>query len=256
MSEFSSSELQETPAEEQQADDKRAKSKSVYLVPYPKIVFLYPSVLTALAIALWMTFMQGLNAEQPLNEKGLAHSILLTKIFFIVFMLNVVVLSFDFPRTTSLTLFFMVLTFLLALVVVFSQRPEWLPAVGRLFANIQPMANAVFYWCYIAVFVLMFLLVKIAVQFDYWEVRPNELLHHHGVLSDLKRYYAPRMRVDKEINDLFEYSLLRSGRIVLHPTEESKAIVLDNIFSINKKEKQIINLMGAIKVQIRDSSNH
>ena len=88
-------------------------------------------------------------------------------------------------------------------------------------------------------------------QFDYWEVRPNELLHHHGVLSDLERFSAPNLRIDKEINDLFEYLLLRAGRLILHPSNERRAIVLENVFFINKKEQQITKMLGALQVQVR-----
>ena len=98
---------------------------------------------------------------------------------------------------------------------------------------------------------LIYVAVVFSVRFDYWEVRHNELLHHHGILSDLKRYAAPNLRVDKEINDVFEYLLLRSGRLILHPSNEKKAIVLDNVLFINTKEERLTRLLGAIKVEVR-----
>jgi hypothetical protein len=83
-------------------------------------------------------------------------------------------------------------------------------------------------------------------------VRPNELLHHHGILSDLERFSSPNLRIDKEINDIFEFVLLRSGRLILHPSNERRAIVLDNIFFINSKEEAITKLLGALQVQVRE----
>ena len=91
-------------------------------------------------------------------------------------------------------------------------------------------------------------------RFDYWEVRGNELLHHHGVLSDLKRFSAPNLRIDKEINDVFEYLLLRSGRLILHPSQERRAIVLENVFFINQKEEKITKMLGALQVRVRTDS--
>ena len=91
-------------------------------------------------------------------------------------------------------------------------------------------------------------------HFDYWEVRPNELLHHHGFLSDLERFAAPNLRIDKEINDLFEYVLLRSGRLILHPSQERRAIVLENVFFISHKEKEITRMLGALQVQVRSEN--
>jgi hypothetical protein len=93
------------------------------------------------------------------------------------------------------------------------------------------------------------------VQFDYWEVRPNELLHHHGMLSDLKRYSAPDLRVDKEINDVFEYLLLRSGRLILHPSGEKRAIILENVLFITQKEESLTRMLGALQVQVRKAGD-
>jgi hypothetical protein len=99
---------------------------------------------------------------------------------------------------------------------------------------------------------VIFAVSFITLSFDYWEVRPNELLHHHGFLSNLERFSAPNLRIDKEINDLFEYMLLHSGRLILQPSNERRAIILDNIPFIKFKEQQITKLLGALKVDIRE----
>ena len=95
----------------------------------------------------------------------------------------------------------------------------------------------------------------VAVRFDCWEVRPNELLHHHGFLSNLERFPAPNLRIDKEINDVFEYLLLGSGRLILQASDERRAIVLDNVPRIRKKEEAISRMLGAIQVQVREDDN-
>jgi hypothetical protein len=100
----------------------------------------------------------------------------------------------------------------------------------------------------------LYIIVWVMVRFDYWEVRPNELLHHHGFLSDLERFSAPNLRISKEINDVFEYLLLRSGRLILHPTSEPRAFVLENVLNINRKEAQITKMLGALQVELRTGS--
>jgi hypothetical protein len=114
------------------------------------------------------------------------------------------------------------------------------------------VANSTFFIVFASMLVLVYICVFIAARFDYWEVRPNELLHHHGILSDLKRYSAPNLRVDKEINDLFEYLLLGSGRLILQPSNERRAITLDNVLFINQKEKSITGMLSALQVKVRD----
>lgn len=223
--------------------------KHIYLVAYPKLIFLYPTFLVALGVGIFMATL-GLGEIDPQNPPRAAE--VASLIFLGVFTLNLVVITFDFPRTTSLTLFFFVAMLLMGLFVFFKFYPEYLPAVGKFLDTLQPYANAHFYFQFAGILVLFYLAILVAVQFDYWEVRPNELLHHHGLMSDLKRYPAPNLRIDKEINDVFEYMLLRSGRLILHARHETRAIVLDNVLFINAKEKKLTTMLGALQVSVRD----
>lgn len=218
----------------------------IYIVSYPKIVFLYPSLIVAILAAI-ITRING-NAPSDVNN-------MVSLVFLGVFCANLVVLSFDFPRTTSLTIFFVGVAVFMALWLLSINNPDLLPWIGDLLTRLQPFANAMFYGIFATVMVLIFIAVGISVQFDYWEVRPNELLHHHGMLSDLKRFSSPNLRIDKEINDLFEYLLLRSGRLILHPSNERRAIVLENVFFINRKERLITRMLGALQVQVRSENS-
>ena len=218
----------------------------VLLVPYPKIVFLYPTFLLAIIAALVMTFAGGLQDGQ--NKPGQFISIL----FLGLLAVNLVILSFDFPRTTSLTLFFFAVAVLMACILLFKFNPELLPVVHRVLAAFHPLANPTFYWAFAAILGVVFLLMLVAVRFDCWEVRPNELLHHHGFLSNLERFPSPHLRIDKEINDVFEYLLLQSGRLILQASDERRAIVLDNVPFIRKKEEAITRMLGALQVQVRE----
>lgn len=221
--------------------------KRIYLVSYPKIVYLYPSFLFSLVAGIYMA-VSG-NVERTDTD-------IISLLFLGVLGINLVVLSFDFPRTTSLTLFFFFAAAVMGLVLMMQYNPELLGQVSKFVSKLQPFANAQFFFIFAGIVGLIFIGVAIAVQFDYWEVRPNELLHHHGVLSDLERFSAPNLRIDKEINDVFEYLLLRAGRLILHPSNERRAIVLENVFFINRKEAEITRMLGAVQVQVRtDQSN-
>ncbi len=221
----------------------RQVPSSIYLISYPKIVFLYPSLVAAIvaAIIIWA---RGNDPTDDVNE-------LVSLAFLGLFCANLVVLSFDFPRTTSLTFFFIGVAAFMGLWLLSSAYPDLLPWLGDFVKNLRPFANAKFYGIFATALVVIYIAVAISVQFDYWEVRPNELLHHHGVLSDLERFSAPNLRIDKEINDLFEYLLLRAGRLILHPSNERRAVVLENVFFINSKEQQITKMLGALQVQVR-----
>lgn len=226
--------------------------QSIFLVPYPKIVFMYPTLLAAIVCFLFMLFTDVPNPD----VEGAGHTAeMVTLIFLGIFGLNLVVLSFDFPRTTSLTIFFLITAVVVAFILVFKQWPDLLPGFLGFFTGLTPFANASFFLIFSIIFGLIFCGVWVSVRFDYWEVRPNELLHHHGIWSDMKRYSAPNLLIEKEINDLFEYTLLRSGRLVLHPSSERRAIVLENVPFISRRETELTRMLGALQVQVRQTTS-
>ena len=47
------------------------------------------------------------------------------------------------------------------------------------------------------------------------------------------------LKFDKEIPDVLEWALLGAGRLVLHVPNVSKALVLDNVLFINRKEEAL-----------------
>ena len=218
---------------------------SVFLVPYPKIIFLYPTFLLALVAAITMNF-----AGHPLDATNHAGSFI-SIVFLGLFAANLVILAFDFPRTTSLTLFFFGVAVGMGIILLFKFKPEIFPAITDFLARFHPMANATFYWSIACILGVMFAAVFFVVRFDYWEVRPNELLHHHGFLSNLERLSAPNLRMEKEINDVFEYLLLQSGRLIIQTSDDRRAIVLDNVPFIRKKEEAVTRMLGALQVQVR-----
>ncbi|QDT81520.1 hypothetical protein Mal35_50020 [Gimesia maris] len=225
---------------------------SIYLISYPKIVFLYPTLLVSIAAAIYMTF-AGESAHIGGEHEHMAEVMAL--IFLGVFGLNLTVLAFDFPRTTSLTLFFLGAALFMGVWMILRFNPDIIPPLTNMLKGLRPWANSQMYWLFSSILGLIFVCVGIYVRFDYWEVKGNELLHHHGFLSDLERFSAPNLKIDKEISDIFEYILLRSGRLVLHPRNEPRAIVLDNVPFISKKEKQITRMLGALQVQVRTDNN-
>jgi hypothetical protein len=219
----------------------------LFLIPYPKIVFLYPTFLTALAVAIFHSIV-GPSLTPPLEASAIVPSV----IFLAVFTLNIIILGFDFPRTTSLMIFFLVVAVALGLVLLFVLYPDFLPILTGALLQFQPTANAAFFWAIAVVIFVITVVAWVYARFDCWEARPNELLHHHGLWGDLERFPAPGTRIDKEINDVFEYLLLRSGRLILHPANERRPIILDNVPFIRKKEAILTRMLGALQVDIRD----
>ncbi len=219
-----------------------SETKSIILVSYPKIILLYPTFIASILAAILAYFF---TIEHQHNQT-------IAVVFLSLMTVNLVVLAFDFPRTTSLIVFFLIVTLGMGLMLISIYFRDLLPNVWGMLQRIDPRANSTFYVCFATMLGLIYVGVFINIRFDYWEVRPNELLHHHGFLSSLERYSAPNLRISKEIDDVFEYMLLRCGRLILHPSNEPRAFVLDNVLGIDRKEAAITKMLGALQVQIRD----
>ena len=172
-------------------------------------------------------------------------------LFLGLFTVNLVILAFDFPRTTSLTLFFFAAAVAMGLILLFTFQPHLWPELTSFISRFHPVANATFYGAIALILGAMFAAVAVVVRFDYWEVRGNELLHHHGFLANLERLSAPNLRMEKEINDIFEFLLLRSGRLIIYTSNDRQPIVLDNVPFIDKKESAVMRMLGALQVQVR-----
>jgi hypothetical protein len=205
---------------------------------YPKIIFLYPSVIFAFIAAFFTQFDWGNQADW-----GLA--------FMVVLGFNFCVLAFDFPRTASLTLVFSIIAIVLAAILL-NERSEFLPALADQTTKLKPRANSTFYWMYAIILTLIMAIVWVIHRFiDYWEVLSNEIIHHQGILGGIDRIPAPGVRLEKDITDVFEYLLLRSGRMIITPAGESRAIVMDNVPNINRVEDGVKAILGVTEVSVR-----
>ncbi len=247
---MSSEDVKTETAEQKTEQPKPAKKKkredSVKLYPLPKFVFLYPTWIAAFLAALISSFSGGHDPD----PNNMLHTTL-GFVFLTVFILNTIVLAFDFPRGTSLTLLFVLISVGLGLTLLFTWKPELMPSISGLLKALRPVANSTFYWIITLAFGLVFVGIWISIRFDYWEVRPNELLHHHGILSNMERLSAPHLKVEKEINDVFEYLLLGSGRLILEP-RGARPIILENIAGISRKEERITEMLAALQVRHAD----
>lgn len=240
----------EAEKSESSSGHEKPKKKRILLVPYPKFIFMYPTLIVSIVASL-ILYIGNYHVVDPSTQTV---PVVLTGLFLAVLMANMFVIVFDFPRATSLTLVFVITTLALGAWMLGLTRPDLLPSIEGLLLRIRPAANATFFLCISTAMSLMYLAVFISAKFNYWELSNNELLHHHGMLSDLKRYPAPNLRVDKEINDVFEYMLLGAGRLILHPSTEKRSIVLDNILFVGSKERELTSMLGSIKVKIGDDS--
>jgi hypothetical protein len=248
--------------------------KGMKIFTYPKIIFIVPTLVAALLCGMGMTIIgdkthdpsrrfQALReavkgtdsdstatqADAPPAKRFSSSQNLLGILFLTTFAINLLIMAIDFPRFTVILIILgaaAVAFFFLWLNVYY----DLLPPLVRLLENIFAVANAQFYFLFATVIMFNFAVIWVTRYLDYWEILPNEILHNHGPFSDLERFPTTSLKFDKEIPDILEYALLRSGRLVLHVANERKAIVLDNVLWIDRKEDELKKLMSRLEVRI------
>ncbi len=220
----------------------RAPSE-VVVRPLPKVVFLYPSLIVGLFC--WIAAATISGKDDPWVEPRT-----LGFLFTVTFFVNMFVFSFDFGRVKSITLAVAFLAIVFVVLYIDSQSP-FLPGLKEsLWDNIDIQANAQFYGFFTAFLFVILLVVFIQSRFNYFVIKHNEILHRVGYLGDVERFPSPNLRMTKEIPDVFEYLLLRAGRLVIHPTQSPKALVIENVVNINRVEEDVQHLLSSLSVNI------
>jgi len=232
-------------AETEQAPHAEAprEGTNVIVRGYPKIVYLYLTWIVSLACGLLVPRLVLESGAQ--NTAEFARIALYGKIWMAVFTFNILVIAFEFSRIRSVAIVFALLALVLA-----GMHWGFLDVLGTLLGDLQLLMSRAFYFTMGIIFAVIFLLVYINSRFNYWEIQPNEILHHRGFLGDVNRYPTRGLRMRKEITDVMEFVLLRAGTLVMTPMGEERPIFLENVINLNKVEDKIQRLLGTMKVRI------
>lgn len=264
------------------------REHGVRIFTYPKIIFIFPTLITAVICWISMIFLLGridrpsggpqaaetqvqanadakagvAKVDQGLMKDGKALKTtggtmqdfkspqnIIGVLFLGVFTINLLILALDFPRFTIVAGLLLATTatfFLLWLGMFFDLLS---PLMGFI-SGIYVVANDQFYFMIALVLTIIYAVILTTRWLDYWEILPNEILHHHGPLSDLERFPTMNLKFDKEIPDVLEHFMFGAGRLVLHVQAERKSIVLDNVLRINVKEEALKKMMSRLEVRV------
>jgi len=168
-------------------------------------------------------------------------------IFLIVFLLNLLVISFDFPGLKALALGLFGFAIFMTLLYFNVLGP-----IGKALMQLSHTfyASSTFYAVVSGIIFLMILGSVVYNRiFNQWIVESSRLLHRHGLFSEFTEYPVVDLQMDKEIDDVFEYLLLFSGTLVFRPNPTTPPIRLENIPLIKSKERKIRSIIRKVSVK-------
>jgi hypothetical protein len=253
------------------------RGQGIRIFMWPKVIFLYPTAIVALICAFGMHAINDRTHDPTKSLKTQVHTKdldkipgltdeaatsdkverfrtpqnLLAMLFLAMFAFNLIVMALDFPRFSLVAVILAILFAIFFILWLGSYfHLDLLKPIHLIFSGIYAVANKGFYYMVFATLMFVFLIIYVTRWLDYWEILPNEILHHHGPLSDLERYPTMNLKFDKEIPDVLEWAMLGAGRLVLHVPNVAKALVLDNVLFISAKERALKSVMSRLEVRV------
>jgi hypothetical protein len=223
------------------------KHESVKIRSYPKAIFLYPSFIMAVIAGILATFMQKTTTP----EGVMLYPGLPGKLFIVVFALNLMIFAWDFSRAGFVTVLLLGVIGILGGILL-EQKIDLFTGLSRFFHAIELRAHPHFYFAFASIFGFVLVLSFVQSRIDYWEVHGNELLHVTGFVGNVERFPAPNLRFRKELPDLFEYALARSGTLILEPVVGERH-ALTNVLFVNGIEARIQEMLSTIDVTVETS---
>ena len=122
--------------------------------------------------------------------------------------------------------------------------------VGIIGENINFGLPVEFYMIMTIILGLILGLVVLTSRFDYYRIEGNEVIHKQGIFStQIERFPVRGLRIKKEIPDLFEYLMFRTGSLTLIFAKGNIAH-LNTVLNIKKKVEQIDFLLSSLHVKM------
>lgn len=219
-----------------------AAPTSLKIRGFSKIVLFWPTFVASLV----MYFLGGAwGYGELVNPNSLAVC------WMLVFAMNLLVFTFDFGRNNFITLVAVLAVIVLGLLALDMSMGGVFSGIMGFFTGMNVAMNANVYLCFAVIFGIFLLLALVRSRFDYWEIGQNELVHHHGILGDVRAYSTLNLKVEKEIPDVFEWLLFGSGRLIFKPSNSNRddqVLMVDNVFRVNRAEAQIRKSLSSIRV--------
>ena len=230
-------------------DEKEYKDRMV-IRSYSSMILFIPSFIMSLVLGITQIIMDA-RTVVPFEDRitGSGYMNIMGVIFLITFALNLILIAFDFNRARTVIIVLLIIVLAAALLLVNAYT-------GFLSGGVSGPSNMSIYFSshvYFGVAALLFFILLftfLGSLFNYYVIEGNELLHHKGLGGGVERYPATNMSVVKEFPDLVELLIFRSGTLILTPARATRSIVLRNVIGVNKKIRNMNEILSRLKVDI------
>jgi hypothetical protein len=223
---------------------KSPRIESLVIRSWPKIVLMLPTLFASIVCFIIMGIAGPVNPE---TQFGSIHYVGLA--FLIIMGINLTMLLYDLsPKGFILVaLLIAVLLLLIALINPGTGGTSLWTRIGKVM-SVRVIANAAFYFIFSLILLFNLGIAWVITRFNYWKVEHNEIIIHKGFMHEQERHPTPQARFKLVIEDVVEYAILGSGKIIFYFADDNSHHELPTVLFVHRKAKQLDELLGRLAV--------
>lgn len=235
--------MAESPAPETPTVTERKPVDSLVIRPWPKIILMLPTLFAAIICGLIMAIW-GLPESNALF--GGIHYVGLC--FLVVLGINLTMLLYDLSLRGFILVALLIAVLVLILALINSSREASIWTTVARFLSVRVVANSAFYFLFSGVLLFNLAIAWIITRFNYWKIEHNEVIIHRGFMHEQERHPTAQARFTLVIDDVVEYAILGTGRLVFHFGDTKTEHELSTVLFVHRKAKRLDELLGRISV--------
>lgn len=216
----------------------------VILRDWPKVIMMWPTLAVGLVCGVLMALYPDIQAAA--GEFQRVHYVGL--VFLIVLAINMTLLLYDLSLRGFIIVALAILALVLALFLLNQQFEGrvW-KGIGRAL-SVRVWANAAFYFTFSLVLLLNLGIAFLMTRFNYWKVENNEIIIHEGFMHEQERHPTAQARFKLVIEDIVEYGLIGSGKLVFYFGDNNSEKELKTVLFVHRKARALDELLGRVAV--------
>jgi len=219
---------------------------SLVIRPWPKIILMLPTLFAAFICGILMAWYQMPTADAQATFGATQHYIGLFFLFVLAINLTMLLYDLSLRGFILVALLIAVMVLVLALINRSSGTSVW-AIIGR-FLSVKVVANDRFYFLFAMVLLFNLGIAWIITRFNYWKIEHNEIIIHKGFMHEQERHPTAQARFTLVIDDVVEYAILGTGRLVFHFGDNKTQHELSTVLFVHRKAKRLDELLGRISV--------
>lgn len=218
--------------------------RSIVIRPWPKVVMLLPTFLASVICCVITSV-----SDRPAADASVGFLNIMGVVFLMVLAINLTVLLYDLSFRGFLVVVLALLVLILAIFLL--NRQEVIREFMGKVLSVRVYANGAFYGVFSLILLFNLAIAFVITRFHYWIVDHNEIIIHHGFMQEQERHPTSAARFKLQIDDVVEYALFGSGKLIFTFTDEGKDRELSTVLRIRSKARQLDRLLGRVAVTHR-----